>query len=545
MLPSVLNIPDTSGMGDPEKRPPPPMADQRTATRVEPCSGAQPCRVPRHAVPGRAHLAPRCRAILQASLQHGRDLLVQAQRDPPDHRFVRGGGQDPDRLVGSDLFHRTGLLQGLAQRTRIGLEHAVDHGPARRALRHGASEGEGDEAAQPQRDAQDHEAAAGEQEAGDEGDATGQNLHAAHREPARDRASGALVEPAESDGIGLEQRVEVTDRLVQPAERLAVEGGKRAGHRGQHGEEVPLGTRQRLPGLRPGREHLDRWSALVADDRGVDVVERDEAAARELQERRGHTPLPGGAVVDDGGQRRGQVRRRSGHQDRWRIEEEWVAALPAPSHIHKPDGAQQCDRCGAEGKQRVDDPRPVDAVPSLRCDGVVDGCDRVEHRGVEVARHGRWHEVGRDDARHLVFAEVRRLEAGTGVQAHLPVYQIRLQPQQDHEAVVEAAPAHAPFVHERARRRQVARLGRGWVDLDVDRDLRPAACLDLVDLASRGGPPSPRSALPGRRRRPAPGFGLGNGGPAADTERTSSRAPRAASGPATAALARRRRMRGG
>ena len=106
-----------------------------------------------------------------------------------------------------------------------------------------------------------------------------------------------------------------------------------------------------------------------------------------------------------------------------------------------------------------------------------------ERRAVEVAGGQRRQHHVVEDRLPFVRREVCRVEAGAGVELHLAVLAGAVEVVEDDEAVIDAAPTHAPLVHERLG----VRLGLVRGDLvaagvlRVEDDLGLGLGLDRVD----------------------------------------------------------------
>ncbi len=112
-----------------------------------------------------------------------------------------------------------------------------------------------------------------------------------------------------------------------------------------------------------------------------------------------------------------------------------------------------------------------------------DMAERDEDGAVDVAAPEQRHHLVVEDRLSRIGVEVGRLEAVAGVQLDLPVFEARVELEQDDQAVVDAGLPDAPFVHQRAGVRG-GFVGREVVAahrLRVDHDLDPGLGLDRVD----------------------------------------------------------------
>ena len=146
----------------------------------------------------------------------------------------------------------------------------------------------------------------------------------------------------------------------------------------------------------------------------------------------------------------------------------------------RPERQDQDERRPDQADGRVDDATDGqrDRVGSH---ALLDGLDRVARCRVQVPIGRARHERAVDEAGQGVLVDVLPDEPRPAVQAHLAVDEVRLEPDQQHQAVVEAGPPDAPLVDEGGCLRQVLVLGDARVHLDVDHDLGPGLCLDGID----------------------------------------------------------------
>ena len=109
----------------------------------------------------------------------------------------------------------------------------------------------------------------------------------------------------------------------------------------------------------------------------------------------------------------------------------------------------------------------------LRRGGRVDLLERDAERPVEVGVPQVREHVVVEDRLALGVGQERRLETGRGVELDLAVLERRVDVEEDRQPVIEAAPADAPLVDERAGARLGLLGGDAVVDeLGVDDDLR-------------------------------------------------------------------------
>ena len=101
------------------------------------------------------------------------------------------------------------------------------------------------------------------------------------------------------------------------------------------------------------------------------------------------------------------------------------------------------------------------------------------------------HHLVVEDRLALVAVEVRRLEPVAGVELDLAVLVAGVELEQDDQAVVDAGPSDAPFVHQRGgvglglRGGQVVAAHRLRVDDDLDAGLGLDRVDDLLGLGRR------------------------------------------------------------
>ena len=166
------------------------------------------------------------------------------------------------------------------------------------------------------------------------------------------------------------------------------------------------------------------------------------------------------AVHDHRPGRGGQVGRWGGHQDRRVVEVDRVLAVPAPVEERPAGQPEEDDRRADEPEDRVDLAGALRArrrARAWRRRRPSPARPRARRRSRPSRRCGSM-SFSKIAWRSLVRQE-RRLEAGAGVQLDLAVLEVRLDVEEDDQAVVEALAPDAPLVDQGARLR-LGLLGR-------------------------------------------------------------------------------------
>ena len=178
---------------------------------------------------------------------------------------------------------------------------------------------------------------------------------------------------------------------------------------------------------------------------------RNLVARREIQHGRGQRVARRAAVEHQraGGSR--QVGRRARHEDRGIVEKGRVAAEAQPVE-HGPGDQQQQRQWRAD---QTDD--GVENSGATERGGMIGGCIGIhalhcnQESAVEVGSLEFRQHLVVEDRLPLGVAQERRPIAGSGIQLDLAVDSCRVEIEEDHEAVVEATPSHAPLVHQGLR----------------------------------------------------------------------------------------------
>ena len=169
--------------------------------------------------------------------------------------------------------------------------------------------------------------------------------------------------------------------------------------------------------------------------------------------------------------------------DRRVVEVDGVSPVAVPRDQRAADEQHEQQRRDEQAEDRVELPEEGEGPGVLGRRGGIDLLHRHQQRAIEVAPLEQRQHVVLVDLLAIRVGQELVGEPGPGVQLHLAVARVvRVEVEQDHEAVVEALPADAPLVHQRLRvvlgRRRVLAARR---QLRVDGDLGTGPLLDRVD----------------------------------------------------------------